>query len=476
MPVFTVHVKWGKEKLQDVRVDTESPPRVFKLHLSELTGVSPHRQKVLVRGISLKDDEWGKFQIKDGSTLLLMGSVEELPSAPAERPTFVEDFSEAHLANVMDLPTGLVNLGNTCYLNATVQCLRRVPELREALKRYKGSVQTTAIANSAESITAALRDLFDSLERDGQAVPPIILLQRLQSACPQFAQKGDRDEYMLQDARECCKELLNRLTKLPSWEDHKEDKPQDKSFVEEFFGLELCSAVTCGESTEASDVTSRKEKRLHLSCVAKEDATTLEAGLQLGLVDELNESRSHGEAGMSLLESSQICRLPTYFVVLLDCKRGQDDGPAPATLLPKVTFPMNLDALPLCSASLKRSLLTQRQREAEVTENAGKLPNIESITRRTLQVFDLLHGDTGANSHGLYKLRAVISYDRSSVSAGHYLAWLSGKKGDWIKCNDTNMEVVCEQAVQQICAAESPHTACVFLYVSEPMGKDDPRK
>uniref|UniRef100_A0A8C4RAK4 ubiquitinyl hydrolase 1 n=1 Tax=Eptatretus burgeri TaxID=7764 RepID=A0A8C4RAK4_EPTBU len=230
MPIFTVSVKWGKEKLQGVPVDTESPPWVFKSQLSELTGVSPHRQRVLIRGVALK-----------GSTLLLMGSVEELPNAPAERPMFVEDFSEAHLANVMDLPTGLVNLGNTCYLNATVQCLRKVPELREALKRYKGSVQTTAIANQAESITAALRDLFDSLERDAQAVPPITLLQLLHLACPQFAQEEDGGEYMLQDARECWQELMNRLTKLPSWEDHKEDKPQDKSFVEEFFGLELCS-------------------------------------------------------------------------------------------------------------------------------------------------------------------------------------------------------------------------------------------
>ena len=33
------------------------------------------------------------------------------------------------------LPTGLDNFGNTCYMNATVQCLKAVPELREKLKR-----------------------------------------------------------------------------------------------------------------------------------------------------------------------------------------------------------------------------------------------------------------------------------------------------------------------------------------------------
>ena len=33
------------------------------------------------------------------------------------------------------LPSGLENFGNTCYMNATLQCLKVVPELRDMLKK-----------------------------------------------------------------------------------------------------------------------------------------------------------------------------------------------------------------------------------------------------------------------------------------------------------------------------------------------------
>lgn len=51
-------VKWGKENFPSVDVNTDEEPMLFKAQLYALTGVQPERQKVLCKGISLKDDEW----------------------------------------------------------------------------------------------------------------------------------------------------------------------------------------------------------------------------------------------------------------------------------------------------------------------------------------------------------------------------------------------------------------------------------
>ncbi len=58
-------VKWGKELYNNVEVSTDEDPLLFKAQLFALTGVEPERQKVMLKGTTLKDTDWGNVKLTD---------------------------------------------------------------------------------------------------------------------------------------------------------------------------------------------------------------------------------------------------------------------------------------------------------------------------------------------------------------------------------------------------------------------------
>lgn len=114
MAIIPITVKWAGQKPFEVEVDTEESGATLKMQIYSITGVETDRQKILVKGGPLKDEQdMSKLGLKPKQTLMLMGSASDLPQAPAEKIVFMEDMDESQLAKANKSPPGLQNLGNT---------------------------------------------------------------------------------------------------------------------------------------------------------------------------------------------------------------------------------------------------------------------------------------------------------------------------------------------------------------------------
>jgi len=146
--MLKVNVKWGKQIFNDVDCDTSGDVETFRAILYALSNVPVDKQKIMVKGKIVKnEDDLTKFGLKDGMTIMMMGTAEEKGLVePKEKIKFIEDMTPEERALALNekaaiiMPAGLENLGNTCYMNSTIQCLSRVKELKNALKTMPSPV------------------------------------------------------------------------------------------------------------------------------------------------------------------------------------------------------------------------------------------------------------------------------------------------------------------------------------------------
>ena len=183
-----VSVKWGKQTFEDVELDVTQDVLTFKAQLYALSNVPVEKQKVMIAGKVLKDDmDWDAVKVKEGMKIMMMGTAEgkEL-KGPTKQTVFVEDLTPEEKARLLKektggaLPMGLVNLGNTCYMNSVIQNLRKVPELTEAL-RTRATGQGMEVV---EILNKEAGKLFHDLDSKGEAVTPYGFVQALRMYNP----------------------------------------------------------------------------------------------------------------------------------------------------------------------------------------------------------------------------------------------------------------------------------------------------
>ena len=298
-----IKLKWNKEVYGDVSVDTSSGVSAFKDTVYKLTAVPKDRQKLMAKGAwtgTLKDEaDLSSTKLNEGHVVMLMGSV-EVVAAPKENVKFVEDMSvEEQALKGAIIPAGLVNLGNTCYMNATVECFRYMPELRQAL-----------IISQSINLATLLKSTFNELDKSGASIPPYSFVHNLRTNYPQFAETTREGRYMQQDAEE----FYNTLTAAVQRE---VDRSPNNPFSS-LLGVEVEEQLTCTEAdTEPSIV--KRESVNKLVCNINGGAVSVAnnidhmyEGLKLGMQGTVEKFSNVLGRNALWNRRQRVCSLPRY--------------------------------------------------------------------------------------------------------------------------------------------------------------------
>ncbi|KAJ6712066.1 UBIQUITIN CARBOXYL-TERMINAL HYDROLASE 20 [Salix purpurea] len=328
-------------------------------------------------------------------------------------------------------PTGvgaaLFNKGNTCYINAILQCFTHTVPLVQALRSCNHEMPCSTEGFCALCV---LRDHIElSLSSSGKILEPLKLVNNLNNISSNFCR------YQQEDAHEFLQCLLERLERhcLDSSLTDDSASSHDKNIVEQVFGGRLVSKLRCCNCGHCSD---KYEPLIDLS-LEIEDADSLQSALEsFTMVEKIEDSETKFTCERCKEEVSREKQLmldQAPSVAALHLKRFKIDGTSVEKIGKHVQFPLELDLKPYTNDN----------------DQVGFK----------------------------YQLYAVVVHKGYSLTSGHYLCYIRSSPDTWHKLDDSEVskeqeEFVLSQAAYILLYAREGTPWCSSLIKSQDLCSD----
>ncbi|XP_074703590.1 ubiquitin carboxyl-terminal hydrolase 36-like [Strix aluco] len=302
---------------------------------------------------------------------------------------------------------GLYNLGNTCFLNATIQCLTYTPPLANYLLSREHGRNCHQEGFCMMCIMQS--HTIQAFGSSGNTIKPVSFIRNLKNIAQHicFGRQEDAHEFLRYTIDAMQKACLSRCAKL----DH---QSQATTLVHQIFGGSLRSRVKCVECEAVSDT---YEPYLDMALEIGQSSNIRQALEQFVKLELLvgDNAYSCAQCKQKVLACKHFTIYRASNVLTLSLKRFSDFGGGKITK--DVAYPEFLDIRPYMSEK----------------------------------------GDPV-----MYSLYAVLVHAGYSCHTGHYYCYVKASNGQWYQMNDdvvrsSNIKVVLNQQAYMLFYVRTPN-------------------